>query len=58
MVTTLYSLISLLFNKYIPKNNIALALVDVLLIILAIGVIILAYKKWQELRKNGAAAAA
>jgi len=27
--------------------------VDILLIILAIGVIILAYKKWQELRSNG-----
>jgi len=56
MVTTLYSLVSLLVTKYIPKNNVALSLVDILLIILAIGVIILAYKKWQELRKNGAAA--
>jgi carbon starvation protein len=52
MVTTIYSLVYLLINKYIPKNNIALAVVDVLLIILAIGVIILAYKKWKELRKS------
>jgi carbon starvation protein len=58
MVTTIYSLISLLINKYIPKNNIALSVVDVALIILAIGVIILAVKKWQELRKNPSAAAA
>ncbi|PKN18121.1 MAG: carbon starvation protein A [Deltaproteobacteria bacterium HGW-Deltaproteobacteria-6] len=56
MATTLYSLVSLLINKYIPKNNVALALVDILLIVLAIGVIILAYKKWQELRNDGARA--
>jgi carbon starvation protein len=52
MVTTIYSLLSLLLTKYIPKNNMALAVTDVALIILAIGVIILAYMKWQELRKN------
>jgi len=54
MVTTIYSLISLLVNKYIPKNNVALSLVDILLIILAFGVIYLALKKWQELRNDGA----
>jgi carbon starvation protein len=54
MVTTIYSLISLLVNKYIPKNSIALSIVDVVLIILSIGVIILAFKKWRELRNNGA----
>jgi carbon starvation protein len=50
MATTLYSLVVLLFTKYIPKNNIMLSVVDVLLVILSIGVIILAYKKWKELR--------
>lgn len=50
MVTTLYSLTSLLINNYIPKHNIALSAVDILLLILSIGVIILALKKWRELR--------
>lgn len=54
MVTTLYSLVVLLFEKYIPKNNIMLSVVDILLIILSIGVIIMAYKKWRELRKDAA----
>lgn len=56
MVTTLYSLAALLINKYIPKNNIMLSAVDVLLIIFSIGVIILSYKKWRELRADGAPA--
>ena len=58
MVTTIYSLISLLVTKYIPKNNVALSLVDILLIILSFGVTYLALKKWQELRKNPATTAA
>lgn len=53
MVTTIYSLVSLLVNKYIPKNNIALSIVDVALMVLSIGVIILALKKWRELRNDG-----
>ena len=57
MVTTIYSLVALLINKYIPQKNIMIAVVDVLLIILAVGVIYLAFKKWQELRKNGVAVA-
>jgi carbon starvation protein len=56
MLTTLYSLVVLLLEKYIPKNNIALSVVDVLLIILSIGVIFLAYKKWRELRTGAAPA--
>ena len=52
MATTLYSLAALLFNTYIPKSNIMLAVVDVLLIIFSIGVIILSYRKWRELRTD------
>ena len=55
MVTTLYSLVVLLLEKYIPKQNIMLSVVDVLLIILSIGVIAMAYKKWRELRKPATA---
>lgn len=52
MTTTIYSLIVLLLEKYIPKQNIMLSVVDVLLIVLSIGVITLACKKWMELRKG------
>jgi carbon starvation protein len=52
MVTTLYSLYSLLVNQYLPKSNYALAFVDVLLVVLALGVIGLAFKKWAELRST------
>jgi carbon starvation protein len=54
MVTTIYSLMALLLTKYLLKNNIALSLVAILLIILSIGVIILSFKKWRELGKHGA----
>jgi carbon starvation protein len=56
MLTTLYSLVVLLFKNYLPKKNYMLSVVDVLLIILSIGVIILAYKKWRELRMGAAPA--
>lgn len=56
MITTIYSLFSLLINKYIPKGNMALAVTDVALIILSIGVIYLALRKWHDMRKNGVAA--
>ncbi len=56
MATTLYSLVILLFKNYLPKKNMMLSAVDVLLIILSIGVIIMAYKKWRELRRNTAPA--
>lgn len=52
MITTLYSLVVLLMEKYIPKQNIMLSIVDVLLIVLSIGVIVLSYNKWKELRKG------
>jgi carbon starvation protein len=55
MVTTLYSLVVLLLEKYLPKQNIMLSVADVLLIILSIGVIAMAYKKWRELRKTATA---
>jgi len=58
MLTTIYSLLSLLVNKYIPKNNIALAVTDIALIILSLGVIYLALRKWREMKRTGSAAAA
>lgn len=53
MVTTIYSLFVLLIEKYLPKQNYALSVFAILLIILSIGVIWLAYKKWRELKKSG-----
>jgi carbon starvation protein len=58
MMTTLYSLIVLLFEKYLPKKNYMLSAVDILLIIMSISVIYIAFKKWQEIRKNQATGAA
>ncbi len=56
MITTLYSLVSLLVNQYLPKHNLALAVTDVALIILCIGVIVLALRRWRELKaKTGEA---
>jgi carbon starvation protein len=52
MVTTIYSLFVLLIEKFLPKENYMLSAFAVLLIILSIGVIGLAYKKWRELKKN------
>jgi len=51
MATTLYSLVLLLFTKYLPKNNYALAVMDILLIALAVGVIVLAIKKMTNMGK-------
>lgn len=56
MVTTLYSLFVLLIEKYLPKQNYALSLFAIVLIVLAIGVIVLAFKKWRELRNQPATA--
>jgi cbb3-type cytochrome oxidase subunit 3 len=53
MVTTIYSLFVLLIEKYLPKQNYALSLFAILLIVLSIGVIWMAYKKWRELKKSG-----
>ncbi|TRZ78577.1 MAG: carbon starvation protein A [Deltaproteobacteria bacterium] len=52
MVTTIYSLFVLLIEKYLPKENYMLSAFAVLLIILSMGVIWLAFKKWLQLRKN------
>lgn len=56
MVTTIYSLFVLLIEKYLPKQNYALSAFAILMIILSIGVIWLSFRKWQELKKNAAAA--
>jgi len=56
MVTTLYSLYVLLIEKYLPAKNFALSFFAILLIVLAVGVIILAFKKWRELRNQPAVA--
>jgi len=53
MVTTIYSLFVLLIDKYLPAKNYVLAAFAVLMIILSIGVIWLAFRKWQELKKSG-----
>jgi carbon starvation protein len=52
MVTTTYSLFVLLIEKYLPKENYTLSAFAILLIILSMGVIWLAFKKWLQLRKN------
>jgi carbon starvation protein len=56
MITTLHSLVSLLVNKYLPRGNYALAVTDVALMILSIGVIVLVLRRWRELR-NGVSTA-
>ncbi len=58
MATTLYSLVILLVEKYLPKGDYTLATFAVLLIVLSIGVIALSFKKWREIRKNGVVAPA
>ncbi len=55
MVTTIYSLIYLLVEKYLPKKNIALSAVDILLIVLSLGVIYIAFRKWRQLKAAPAA---
>ena len=42
--------VNLLITKYIPAKNIPLIFTDVLLILLAIGVILLAIRKFAELK--------
>lgn len=58
MITTIYSLIILLFDKYLPKHNIMLSVVDILLIVFSTGVIFLSIRKWRELKQHPNAAAA
>ncbi len=52
MATTLCSLVYLLFEKYLPKKNVALSIVDILLVLLSVGVIYVALKKWAEFQKQ------
>jgi carbon starvation protein len=58
MVTTLYSLVVLLIEKYLPKQNYALSAFAILLIVLSVGVIWLSFKKWREIRNSAPAASA
>lgn len=53
MATTIYSLVHLLLHKYIPNHLAALSVVDILLIILSLLVILLAFTKWQVIKRGG-----
>jgi carbon starvation protein len=55
MVTTIYSLFVLLIEKYLPKQNYMLSAFAILMIILSIGVIAMAFKKWREIKRTTAA---
>jgi len=57
MITTIYSLVSLLVNQYLPKHSNALAVTDVALIILSVGVIVLALKRLPDLKAKAGQAA-
>ena len=52
MVTTLVSLWRLLVDKYIPGGKYPLMAADILLMLLAAGVIFLALRQWKSLRLN------
>lgn len=54
MITTLYSLVYLLLNTYLPKQNYMLAAVAIALLVLSTGVITLSFYKWRKLRKEAA----
>lgn len=51
IVTTMYSLVYKLFVSYIPTHNYFLVFIDLLLLVLAIGVIQLSVKKMFEIKK-------
>lgn len=50
MATTIYSLWSLFINQYLPKKNYMLITTDILLIVLAIGVIVLSFRTLRRLK--------
>lgn len=50
MATTIYSLWRLLMDNYLPKENYMLITTDILLIVLAVGVIILSLKTIKKLK--------
>ena len=52
MVTTLVSLWRLLVDKYLPGGKYPLMAADILLMLLAVGVIFLALRQWKSLRLN------
>lgn len=52
MITTLMALWNLLTTKYLPTANYPLSVFAILLIVLAIGVIILSFKKFSEARQQ------
>ncbi|MCL4515782.1 MAG: carbon starvation protein A [Firmicutes bacterium] len=56
MVTTLWSLFKLLFTKYLPLGNMTLAVTDIILVLLGIGVILLAISKLFAFRKPSVSA--
>ncbi len=51
IVTTMYSLVYKLFVSYIPTHNYFLVFIDLLLLVLAIGVVQLSVKKMFEIKK-------
>lgn len=50
-VTTIYSLVLLLFEKYLPEKNYILFCVALLLIVFSLGVVFMAIKKWIEIKR-------
>jgi len=52
MATTLVSLWQLLFKKYIPTHNYPLMATDILLMLLAVGVVVLAIRKFPTRRRG------
>lgn len=52
MATTLTALYQLLVKKYLPAGNTALVAADLALMALALGVIVLAVRRWMEMRRT------
>lgn len=52
MATTLTALYRLLVDKYLPTGNTPLVVADACLMLLAVGVIILAGRRWTEIRRG------
>lgn len=52
MITTLAALLILLFKTYLPKHNWPLVTTDIILLILAVGLICISLKKFISIRSN------
>jgi len=52
MITTLASLLMLLFKTYLPKGNWPLAITDIALLALSVGVIIISVQKFTNKNKS------